>query len=204
MRSASGLRPLFVAALGVALIACGGPSSRTTQRLHRDPAQGTEGVAAVSTEPRGMSATGDERASAPPASATDPAVPPSTAQVTPPAVPEEEDEEVSPPSSIGARHVLVQWMGSERAGKSVLRSREQALAIAQEVHRRAKAGDDLGRLAVEYSDEPGAGPRGGSLGRFGKGQMVGAFEAAAFKLKVGAISDIVETPFGFHVIQRTQ
>lgn len=108
------------------------------------------------------------------------------------------------PSKIGARHVLVQWMGADRAGKSVLRSREQAMVVAQEVLRRALAGEDLGRLAVEYSDEPNAGPRGGSLGRFGKGQMVAGFEAVAFDLEVGQISDIVETPFGFHVIQRTE
>ena len=108
------------------------------------------------------------------------------------------------PTKISARHVLVQWMGSDRAGKSVLRTREQALVLAQEVLRRAKAGEDIGRLAVEYSDEPNAGPRGGSLGRFGKGQMVGAFESIAFKLKVGQISDIVETPFGYHIIQRTE
>ena len=108
------------------------------------------------------------------------------------------------PTKISARHVLIQWMGSDRAGKSVLRTREQALVLAQEVLKRAKAGDDLGRLAVEYSDEPNAGARGGSLGRFSKGQMVGAFDAVAFKLKVGQISDIVETPFGYHIIQRTE
>ncbi len=108
------------------------------------------------------------------------------------------------PKKISARHVLVQWMGTDRAGKSVLRTREQAMVLIQEVQRRAKAGDDLGRLAVEYSDEPNAGARGGSLGRFGKGQMVAAFEGVAFKLKVGEISDIVETPFGFHIIQRTE
>lgn len=108
------------------------------------------------------------------------------------------------PKRIGARHVLVQWMGSDRAGKSVLRTKEQALVLAQEVLKRARAGEDLGRLAVEYSDEPNAGARGGSLGRFTKGQMVGAFEAVAFKLKVGEISDIVETPFGYHIIQRTE
>lgn len=109
-----------------------------------------------------------------------------------------------PPKRIGARHVLIQWMGSERAPASVVRSREQAYAVAQQVLKRAKAGDDFARLAIEFSDEPGAGGRGGSLGRFGRGQMVGAFEAAAFKLEVGQISDIVESPFGFHIIQRTE
>lgn len=109
-----------------------------------------------------------------------------------------------PPTKIGARHVLIQWMGSERAPTSILRTREQALALAKEVLKRARAGEDLGRLAVEYSDEPNAGGRGGSLGRFGHGQMVPAFEAAAFQLDVGQVSDIVETPFGFHVIQRTE
>ena len=108
------------------------------------------------------------------------------------------------PTKISARHVLIQWMGADRAGKSVLRTREQALVLAQEVLRRAKGGEDVGRLAVEYSDEPNAGARGGSLGRFGKGQMVGAFDAVAFKLKVAQISDIVETPFGYHIIQRTE
>lgn len=108
------------------------------------------------------------------------------------------------PKTIGARHVLIQWMGSDRAPASVVRSRDQAFAVAKEVLRRARSGEDFARLAIEFSDEPGAGRRGGSLGRFGRGQMVGAFEATAFKLEVGEISDIVETPFGFHVIQRTE
>ncbi|OJY26485.1 MAG: hypothetical protein BGO98_38920 [Myxococcales bacterium 68-20] len=95
-------------------------------------------------------------------------------------------------------------MGSDRAPSSVVRSREQALAVAKEVLRRAQNKEDFARLAIEFSDEPGAGGRGGSLGRFGHGQMVAAFEAAAFKLQVGEISDIVETPFGFHIIQRTE
>jgi parvulin-like peptidyl-prolyl isomerase len=95
-------------------------------------------------------------------------------------------------------------MGAERAEPSIVRSRDQALAVAQAVLKRAKSGEDFARLAIEFSDEPGAGARGGSLGRFGHGQMVAAFEAVAFKLAVGEISDIVETPFGFHVIQRTE
>jgi parvulin-like peptidyl-prolyl isomerase len=95
-------------------------------------------------------------------------------------------------------------MGAQHAGASVVRTREQARAVAEEVLRRARAGDDFTRLAVEFSDEPNAGQRGGSLGIFGHGQMVPAFEKAAFALEVGQISDIIETDFGYHVIQRTE
>ena len=122
----------------------------------------------------------------------------------PPAQAAQSGDEATPPKRIGARHVLIQWMGADKAPSSVVRSKEQARAIAEEVLRRAKAGEDFARLAVDYSDEPGAGNRGGSLGRFGKGQMVGQFESAAFKLKVNEISEIVETGFGYHVIQRTE
>jgi peptidyl-prolyl cis-trans isomerase NIMA-interacting 1 len=109
-----------------------------------------------------------------------------------------------PPAQITARHVLIQYMGAQHADSSIVRTKEQAYGVAQEVLRRANAGEDFARLAVEFSDEPNAAARGGSLGRFGHGQMVHEFEDAAFMLVPGQISGIVETPFGFHIIQRTE
>jgi peptidyl-prolyl cis-trans isomerase NIMA-interacting 1 len=197
----SKLAVIFPAALITMLAACGGSS--TTGGSTQVAATGngrsdSAHVAAQANEPRSNDVTAATNTAATiqgsPAPAAAPAAPAAAAPAGPAVV----------PSKISARHVLIQWMGSDRAGKQVLRTREQALAVAQEVLKKAKAGDDLGRLAVEYSDEPNANTRGGSLGRFGKGQMVGAFEAVAFKLGVGEISDVVETGFGFHIIQRTE
>ena len=113
-------------------------------------------------------------------------------------------EQAGQPSEIAARHLLVSYQGALRASPSITRSKAEAQARATTALARAKAGEDFELLVKEFSDEPGAGDRGGSLGRFGHGMMVPAFEKAAFKLAPGEISDLVETAFGFHVIQRTE
>lgn len=101
---------------------------------------------------------------------------------------------------ISASHILLMYSGSSRS--SATRSKTEAEAQIAEIEQALDAGGDFGSLAGQHSDCP-SGKQGGSLGSFGRGQMVKAFEDTAFGLDVGATSGVVETDFGFHLIQRT-
>ncbi len=80
----------------------------------------------------------------------------------------------------------------------LVEKQSQALAILE----RLKKGEKFAELAKELSIDTGSGKRGGDLGYFGRGRMVKPFEAAAFMLSVGQVSEPVKTEFGYHVIKR--
>jgi peptidyl-prolyl cis-trans isomerase SurA len=79
--------------------------------------------------------------------------------------------------------------------------KEEARKKLNDLRARIIQGEDFGELAKKYSDEPSAQYTGGDLGWVGRGAMVPAFEAMAFKLKKGEISQPFESPFGFHIMQ---
>ena len=108
------------------------------------------------------------------------------------------------PAEIAASHILVMYRGSMRAPPDITRSKEEALQRAKEALARATAGEDFGVLVAEYSDDRGSKMNGGKLGRFQRRMMVKQFADAAFALKPGELSNIIETPFGYHVILRTE
>jgi peptidyl-prolyl cis-trans isomerase C len=97
---------------------------------------------------------------------------------------------------VRASHILI------RTGENPdAKVKDAARAKAADVLTQVKAGKDFAELAKQHSQDPGSAVKGGDLGFFQKGQMVGAFERAAFALKPGEVSDLVETPFGFHIIK---
>ena len=97
---------------------------------------------------------------------------------------------------VRASHILIRVPeGADAAAKA------QARARAEEVLKEVKAGKDFAALAKEHSQDPGSAASGGDLGYFPRGQMVGPFEEAAFSLPAGQVSEIVETPFGFHILK---
>ena len=110
----------------------------------------------------------------------------------------------APPEAIIAQHVLIAYKGAKHAPKGVTRSKAEAKARAQEALSKVRSGTPFEEVVKLYSDDQGSAERLGSVGKFRKGDMDSAFSSAAFALTVGEVSDIVETPFGFHIIKRTQ
>lgn len=104
-------------------------------------------------------------------------------------------------SSIRASHILLMYAGSQRSTAD--RSKEEARAEIEALRAKIAGGADFADVARDVSDCPSGGD-GGDLGHFQSGMMVPTFDQAAFALEVGELSGVVETPFGYHLILRTE
>ena len=112
------------------------------------------------------------------------------------------DETKGQYEQVKARHILIAFKGSPaaQAGKPEL-TEEQAKAKAEEIRAKLVAGAKFEELAKTESDDTGSGANGGDLGEFNRGQMVPEFEKAAFETKVGELTPVVRTQFGYHIIK---
>lgn len=115
---------------------------------------------------------------------------------------EDNATEFEVPEQVQASHILISTKPTDpNADPNEVKA--QAKAKADELLKQLKDGGDFAALAKEHSSCP-SNARGGDLGQFTRGRMVKPFEEAAFALKAGEISDVVETQFGYHIIKVTE
>jgi len=100
------------------------------------------------------------------------------------------------PGQVRANHILLRVDDED--------TEEEVVERAADLATQARGGADFAELAREHSDDEGTAENGGDLGLFGRGRMVPEFEAAAFEMNEGDISDPVKSAFGYHVIQVTE
>jgi hypothetical protein len=114
------------------------------------------------------------------------------------------DDGKARPEEVKASHILISYKGADRADAEITRSKEEAMAEAQRIRDLiVNDGKDFAAMAKEHSNGPSK-TTGGDLGMFKFEVMAKPFSEAAFALEVGAISEVVETGFGFHVIKRAE
>jgi peptidyl-prolyl cis-trans isomerase D len=103
-------------------------------------------------------------------------------------------DQYSTPEQIRASHILLKTEGKDDAAVK---------AKIDDILKQAKAGADFGELAKKYSEDEQSAKNGGDLDYFGRGKMVAEFDAVAFTLQPGQISDTVKTQYGYHIIKLT-
>ncbi len=105
------------------------------------------------------------------------------------------------PERVAIRHIVVAWDGARAAPLGTALNRKEAEAKAIALRLELLGGADMAALAKEHSSD-GSARRGGFLGSAEPGSWVPAFSEAAFSLPLHGLSQVVETPFGFHVLRR--
>src|SRR5215467_245020 len=107
---------------------------------------------------------------------------------------EDNIDQYSTPEQIRASHILLKTEGKDDAAVK---------AKIEDILKQARAGADFGELAKKYSEDESNAKNGGDLDYFGHGKMVPEFDAVAFTMQPGQISDVVKTQFGYHIIKLT-
>lgn len=96
-----------------------------------------------------------------------------------------------------AQHILIKPEGDDDDAKSAAKTK------IEDLKKQIEEGADFSKMAAEHSACPSGQQGGGSLGSFGRGQMVPEFDAAVFSMEIGALSEVIETQFGYHIILKT-
>jgi len=108
---------------------------------------------------------------------------------------EDIDEALNGDRLASVRHILLLTQGKPEVEK------REILTKMEEILAKAKSGEDFAELATQYTEDRGSKANGGLYENFPKGKMVPSFEEAAFTVPIGEISEIVETPYGYHILK---
>lgn len=110
-----------------------------------------------------------------------------------------------PPARVSISHILCNYRGAKETPGNIRRHREEARVRAEHILRLARSrGQDFTELAKKYSDDAKTSLSGGDLGTIERGQAHPDLERAAFALEIGQVSEVVESPRGFHILRRTE
>lgn len=107
------------------------------------------------------------------------------------------------PEMVRASHILLSTRDSGTGSDLSEAKKQEKRKQMEDILKRARAGEDFAKLAKEFSEDPGSKDKGGEY-TFPRGQMVPAFESAAFSLNPNQISDIITTQFGYHIIKLSE
>ncbi|PYX57528.1 MAG: hypothetical protein DMG73_13070 [Acidobacteria bacterium] len=105
------------------------------------------------------------------------------------------------PEQVKVSHILIKTPLAGADGKIDSKGVEEARKKAQDILNQLKAGAKFEDLAKKYSEDPGSGKQGGSLGWMGRGRTVPEFEKTAFSLPKGQLSGLVQSSYGYHIIR---